>query len=196
MSSSADIMKIYTKTGDTGQTSLFGGQRITKAHQRIESYGTVDELNAQIGLVLATVQKATVAEEMAELVLQCESIQQALFVIGSHLSTPYDPVNIPDALPPVEESAITDLEKWIDDMDADLPPLQNFILPSGTITGSQLHVARTVARRAERAVIRLAAEEAVLPEIIQYFNRLSDYLFVAARYVNHAAGVVETPWKK
>lgn len=189
-------MKIYTKTGDTGKTSLFGGQRITKAHQRIESYGTVDELNAQIGLALAFLQEADMTKQLEEVVIQCESIQQTLFVVGSHLSTPYDPTNIPDTLPPVEASAITDLEEWIDEMDADLPPLQNFILPSGTIIGSQLHVARTVARRAERAVIRLAAEEAVLPEIIQYFNRLSDYLFVAARFVNHTAGVVETPWKK
>ncbi len=105
-------------------------------------------------------------------------------------------MNIPDTLPPVEAQAITRLEEWIDAMDAELPALQNFILPSGTVAGTQLHVARTVARRAERAVIRLNADESLLPEIIQYFNRLSDYLFVAARFVNHAAGVVETPWKK
>ncbi len=188
-------MKIYTKTGDTGQTSLFGGQRITKAHHRIESYGTVDELNAGIGLALAFLQ-ADKSNAVANLILQFEAIQQTLFVIGSHLSTPYDPVNIPSTLPPMEVQAIADLEQWIDEMDAELPELKNFILPSGVLAAAQIHVARTVARRAERAVIRLGAEEQVLPEIIQYFNRLSDYLFVAARFVNHVAGVVETPWRK
>lgn len=188
-------MKIYTKTGDAGETSLFGGQRLTKAHSRIESYGTVDELNAHIGLALALLQSEK-NDTLIDLIEQCEAIQQTLFVIGSHLSTPYDPMNIPSTLPLIEVQAITDLEQWIDTMDEELPELKNFILPSGVPAAAQIHIARTVARRAERAVIRLSAEEQILPEIIQYFNRLSDYLFVAARFVNHVAGVVETPWRK
>ncbi len=188
-------MKVYTKTGDTGETSLFGGQRISKSHGRIESYGTIDELNAALGLASALL-TAHHAEVLAREIEQCEIIQQTLFVIGSHLSTPYDADHVAKHLPPVETRSITDLEEWIDAMDAELPELTQFILPSGTIAASQIHVARTIARRAERAMIQLNHEESVLPEMIQYMNRLSDYLFVLARFANHVSGVVETPWKK
>lgn len=198
------MTKIYTKTGDKGETSLFGGQRITKSHPRIEAYGSIDELNALLGLSIAHVQEILsdsahtpdALQQYTSIAAQLERVQHTLFIIGSHLSTPYDPVNIPKTLPSFESKEIEEMEKWIDAASQNLPELKQFILPSGTVAGSSLHVARTVCRRSERAVIRLAAEELILTDIVRYLNRLSDYLFIVARLVNHLHGVPETPWKK
>lgn len=179
--------KIYTKTGDDGTTGLFGGRRVAKDALRIESYGTVDELNSVLGVVAAS----GLPERHADLVA---TIQEQLFVLGADLATPRGAMkNFP--LPRVAAADVTCLEKAIDALEEGLPPLKNFILPGGTPAGAALHLARTVCRRAERVTVMLAREE---PEIglfpTQYLNRLSDLLFVLARAANHAAGVEERPW--
>ncbi len=176
-------MKIYTRTGDDGTTGLFGGPRISKYDLRIEAYGTVDELNATVGLV------RTNPLEGLDPVL--EAIQEELFELGADLATPLDAgVRVARVSP--ERS--TELERRIDCLEADLAPLQSFILPGGSTAAAQLHVARTVCRRAERLVVRLAAENGTHPEVITYLNRLSDFLFVAARWANHAAGESDVTW--
>jgi cob(I)alamin adenosyltransferase len=179
--------KIYTKTGDDGTTGLFGGRRVEKDSLRIESYGTVDELNCVVGMARA----AGVGEEHDELLA---TIQDQLFVLGADLATPRDAMkNFP--LPRVTSSDVECLERAIDHLEEKLPALKNFILPGGIPSGAALHLARTVCRRAERALVTLLHEE---PEVgslpVQYLNRLSDLLFVLARAVNHAAGVEEHPW--
>lgn len=171
-------MKIYTKTGDTGTTSLFGGERVLKHHPRIEACGTIDELNAQLGLV-------------ADATPYIQTIQRDLFTIGSHLATPNHNPN----LPPLRLEAIEWMEQIIDDITTQLPELRAFILPGGSAVGSQLHIARTICRRAERRVIELAQTETVNPYIIQYLNRLSDLLFQLARLINQADGKAELLWK-
>jgi cob(I)alamin adenosyltransferase len=179
--------KIYTKTGDDGTTGLFGGRRVAKDSLRIESYGTVDELNSVLGLAGA----AGLNAEHEALLL---TVQEQLFVLGADLATPEGAMkNFP--LPRVTLADVECLERAIDTLEATLPPLKNFILPGGTPAGAALHLARTVCRRAERAVVMLAHEEpeiGVLP--VQYLNRLSDFLFVMARAVNHVGGVPERPW--
>jgi len=186
-------MSIYTKTGDEGKTSLFGGKRVSKADLRITAYGQVDELNANIGLLLA--KNETTALSIGTIADVLEPVQHELFVIGSHLATPHDPNNTPDALPSLDHASTGRLEEQIDTLDAELPELKNFILPGGAPSAAQAHIARTVCRRAERAVVLLAEREEIHPDIQQYLNRLSDFLFVLARAFNHAAGVKETNWK-
>ncbi len=181
-------MAIYTKQGDTGDTSLYGGARITKSHLRIEAYGQIDELNAAIGVALS--HNPAVHQE------QLQEIQQELFVLGSHLATQHDPGSVPKELPDFPESALERMEKEIDAMEKELPELTHFIVPSGSAAGAALHLARTICRRAERTVVRLSHEEEILPLILQYLNRLSDYLFTVARAVNHAHGETEREWKK
>jgi cob(I)alamin adenosyltransferase len=179
--------KIYTKTGDDGTTGLFGGKRVAKDSLRIESYGTVDELNSVIGVARASGTAGKHDEMLA-------TIQEGLFVLGADLATPHGAMKN-FALPRVTPSDIECLERAIDALEEDLPALKNFILPGGTAAGAALHLARTVCRRAERAVVMLHHEEpetGLLP--MQYLNRLSDLLFVLARAVNHAAGVEEHPW--
>ncbi len=179
--------KIYTKTGDDGTTGLFGGRRVAKDSLRIESYGTVDELNSVIGLA-----RAQGAGEDHDALLA--TIQEQLFVLGADLATPHDAMKN-FALPRVTPSDVECLERAIDDMERSLPPLKNFILPGGSPAGAALHLGRTVCRRAERAVVMLRHEEpeiGVLP--MQYLNRLSDLLFVLARAVNQSAGIEEHPW--
>lgn len=181
-------MKIYTKTGDAGETGLFAGGRVRKDDTRIEAYGTVDELNAVLGLVRAEQLPATLEETL-------ERVQSELFSVGAELATP-EPDKHGTAL--VGDDHIAALEAAIDEMERELTPLRQFILPSGSRAACLLHVARGVCRRAERRVVTLARSPGtqISPRIIRYLNRLGDYLFVAARFANHAAGIVETPWQR
>jgi cob(I)alamin adenosyltransferase len=178
-------MKIYTRTGDDGSTGLFGGSRVRKSDARIECYGTVDELNAVIGLA-AMASPALLREMLAV-------IQGELFVIGAELATPGGRGH-PAGMEPLQEASIARLEAEIDSAEAVLPPLRNFILPGGCESAARLHLARTVCRRAERRAVELAMEEPVDPMIVKYVNRLSDWLFVQARWANHTAGVADIPW--
>ncbi len=179
-------MKIYTKTGDTGMTSLFGGKRVSKAELRIDSYGTVDELNSYIGLL----RDLEVNQKRKPVLIE---IQDRLFTIGSMLAT--EPGNDKVKIPVLAETDIQLLEKEIDAMDEALPPMRSFVLPGGNTAISFCHIARTVCRRAERIVIALNSLEPVHPLIIQYLNRLSDYLFVLSRKMTKEIGAEETPWK-
>lgn len=179
-------MKVYTKTGDDGSTGLFGGQRVSKADPRIECYGTVDELNAAIGSAAA----AADAELRARLLV----VQSDLFDIGAHLATPPVDAAATRALPPLEPGMFERLERQIDAADATLAPLKNFILPGGSEAACRLHVARTICRRAERAVVEFAQLHKTSPIVITYLNRLSDWLFVEARLANHLAGVADIAW--
>jgi cob(I)alamin adenosyltransferase len=181
-------MKIYTKTGDKGTTSLIGGAKVSKAHLRIEAYGTVDELNSYLGLC-----KDLLTDTGGKAILQ--EIQDHLFTIGAALAC--DPeketkMKIPD----LKEEDILLLEKEIDKMEETLPPMKSFILPGGHPTVSHIHIGRCICRRAERCCVRLEAEEHDVESIImKYLNRLSDYLFVLARYAAHQLKAEENPWK-
>ena len=183
--------KIYTKTGDKGETSLYGGTRVSKAAARVESYGTLDELNAFIGLA-----KAEISDE--KVLNQLQKIQFYLFTVGSETATPTDKLilangkNRLDLM--ISEKEILELEHWMDDLDAELEPLQFFILPSGGKAAASVHVCRTVCRRAERAMVHLNETEEVRPELIKYLNRLSDYLFILARYISKISGEKEDYW--
>jgi len=179
-------LRIYTKTGDKGDTSLLGGTRLPKHHIRIEAYGTVDELNSHIGLLRDVVTD----EKTIDLLI---SIQDRLFTIGSHLAA--DPQTNKMPLPPLHESDIEALEKAIDAMDAVLPPMKSFVLPGGHPHVSYCHIARCVCRRAERAVLRLAENENVEVLLYKYLNRLSDYLFMLSRQLTQWLNAPETPWK-
>jgi cob(I)alamin adenosyltransferase len=182
-------MKIYTKTGDDGTTGLIGGSRVAKSDLRIECYGTVDELNAMIGL-------ATVNALDAALARALRSVQNELFVIGSQLALPADESSSARWLPALEPASVERLEREIDSAEAELPKLTNFILPGGTETAARLHMARTICRRVERLVVSLGADQRTQPLIVTYLNRLSDWLFVQARLVNHRAGVADVAWEK
>ena len=171
-------MKIYTKTGDRGQTSLFGGTRVSKDDARIEAYGTVDELNSFIGLARASALPSDVDAQLLQ-------VQADLFDIGARLASPGT-----SRFAGVSEERITDLEHAIDAMESELAPLTSFILPGGSLGAAQLHVARTICRRAERRVVALENEDTT----ITYLNRLSDYLFVAARFANLRDGTPDVPW--
>jgi cob(I)alamin adenosyltransferase len=180
--------KIYTKTGDKGTTSLIGGTRISKSHLRIAAYGTVDELNSYIGLC-----RDLVGNEKSRSMLM--EIQDRLFTIGSSLAC--DPEKEPKMkIPDLKESDILLLEKEIDAMNEVIPPMKSFILPGGHIAVSHLHIARCICRRAERKAVQLDSEkEEILPIVLQYLNRLSDYLFILARFTGHDLGVDEVLWK-
>lgn len=178
--------KIYTKTGDKGETSLIGGVRVPKFHLRIESYGTVDELNSYLGLIIDGLNNKETSKVLYE-------IQDRLFTIGSVLAS--DPVKSKMKIPDVHEADVELLEQEMDRMDADLPELKNFILPGGNIVASHCHVARCICRRAERIVVHLSAETEVPEIIVRYLNRLSDYLFILSRKIVHDAGATETVWK-
>ena len=177
-------MKIYTKTGDEGMTSLYGGKRISKDDIRIEAYGTVDELNAHIGMLIASLPN----DDQKELLFE---IQKRLFTIGSILaSDPSKELPTPD----LKEADITVLEDAMDNMDAVLEPLRNFVLPGGSKSNSTAHICRTVSRRAERRVISLSNHEEVASILIKYLNRLSDYFFILGRKIAYDLGHEETPW--
>ncbi|AFR34771.1 cob(I)yrinic acid a,c-diamide adenosyltransferase [Riemerella anatipestifer] len=184
-------MKIYTKTGDSGATSLYGGTRVSKAHLRVEAYGTIDELNACLGVAKSYIQEAEVLEQL-------KTIQFDLFTLGSESATPVDKLflaNGKSRLPLViGQNEIETLERWIDAFDEQLEPLQFFILPGGGKASARLHVARTVCRRAERYLVALSEQEEVRAELIKYLNRLSDYLFVLARYISHLHHEPEEYW--
>lgn len=180
--------KIYTKTGDKGSTSLIGGVRVPKNHIRIESYGTVDELNSYLGMVRDMAQNTLVTEWLHE-------IQDRLFTIGSVLAT--DPgKDVKMKLPDLHDNDVIWLEQKIDEMNENLPEMRSFILPGGELAASTAHVARCVCRRAERICVGMQQQDEVVPEIIvRYLNRLSDFLFVLARYIAHINGVEDTPWR-
>lgn len=181
-------MKIYTRTGDKGDTGLFGGGRVPKDHIRVAAYGDVDELNATLGVARATAPGAAFDPLL-------ETIQRDLFSIGGYLATP-DPAKVEAALAKAElpASRIAEFEAAIDASDGELPPLTAFVLPAGTPQAAALHHARTVCRRAERSVIHLAHDVSVPPLIITYLNRLSDLLFTLARLANHRAGIADETW--
>ena len=179
-------MKIYTKTGDTGETSLFDNSRVSKADARVDAYGEVDELNACLGAARA----AGVDADMSGAL---EQIQKDLFAVGARLADPSARIAERVTKAAVTDADVRRLEETIDRLEAGLPPLRRFILPGGSPAGSLLHLARTVCRRAERRAVGLAPAS-VEPAVIVYLNRLSDLLFVMARAVNHGAGVPETEW--
>ncbi|MEK7580885.1 MAG: cob(I)yrinic acid a,c-diamide adenosyltransferase [Patescibacteria group bacterium] len=223
-------MKIYTKTGDGGTTTLFGGKRVDKNSARIEAYGCVDELNSLIGVVIAQIKESslrvpirsersnqlnqdrhdlvkldlamTIKNNWKNIVKKFLRIQGELFVLGTDLATPTD-VRVSTSLklrgaskiPRVTRTFVTRLEKEIDFFDKLLPALKSFILPGGSKTGSKLHFARTIARRAERRIVDLSNTEKINQNSLVYINRLSDWLFVLARYVNQLEKVKEVPWK-
>lgn len=180
-------MKIYTKGGDQGQTGLFGGQRVPKDHLRLHTYGTFDELNATIGLVLA--ENAFPGEGLVRTGLA--RIQNELFQLGAELATPPGKAV---SMRLIESADILRLEGEIDAMESNLKPLKTFILPGGSKVSAFLHLCRTVCRRAERELVVLHRSEPVRPEVLGYVNRLSDYLFVAARFTNAQAGIADIPW--
>lgn len=179
------IMKIYTKGGDKGKTSLLGGKRVSKSDIRIEAYGTVDELNANIGLL----KDYDISDDHKVSLLK---IQNDLFKMGSILACEVDPDKY--NLPRIEDSDISEIEKNIDEMEKELPVLKNFILPGGDLAVSQCHIARCVCRRAERLIVLLSEEEETDDVIIRYLNRLSDFLFVLARKIGHDKGINEINW--
>jgi cob(I)alamin adenosyltransferase len=191
-------MKIYTRTGDQGQTGLYGGTRVSKADPRVAAYGDVDELNACLGMVRA---QGELAEDIVALL---EQLQKDLFAIGARLANPSDKPSrrstigdgrstIDDERLTIDAADIVRLEAAIDRLEAELPPLRRFILPGGSRAGALLHFSRTVCRRAERAIVSLGAEH-VDQHLVIYVNRLSDLLFVMARAVNHRAGQPEIEW--
>ena len=179
-------MKIYTKTGDAGETGLWGGLRVSKDSTRVQAYGTVDECNAAIGVARA----ALGAVPLGNLGTLLAQIQNQLFVVGADLATPGEAAGIPR----VGAGEVAFLEQTIDALEAELEPLRQFILPGGAPAAAQLHLARTVCRHAERWAVRLAREEQINPQVGIYLNRLSDCLFVLARAANARAGVADVPW--
>lgn len=182
-------MKIYTKTGDKGETSLFGGRRVWKDDLRISAYGTVDELNAVLGVAISELMN----KELIEVI---KSIQNDLFTVGSDLASPLDKENKNFVIPRVDAKFIKQLEVLIDKYDSQLPELKNFILPGGLKGSAILHHARTVCRRAEREVVALAKVDGINHEIEVYLNRLSDLLFVLARFENFSSGKNDLHWQK
>ncbi|MEX0683681.1 MAG: cob(I)yrinic acid a,c-diamide adenosyltransferase [Dehalococcoidia bacterium] len=180
---------LYTRSGDAGTTALFGGKRVSKDHLRVEAYGAVDELNSALGVAIVSVRQA-------RLVTVLRDIQNELFNIGSELASEGGKSAKFAALFTDADKKIAVLEKLTDEYDAKVPPLRTFILPGGSPAGAMLHLCRTICRRAERSAITLARKESVNPAVIAYLNRLSDLLFVLARYVSKAARKPETEWRK
>lgn len=185
-------MKIYTRTGDRGETGLFGGQRVGKDHARVESYGEVDELNAVLGLAVTQLR----VDGQEELAQRLQRIQADLFSLGANLATPApeDGGRESAHIPAIPAERIPEMERWIDAAEEELEPLRSFILPGGGEAAARLHLGRTVCRRAERRVIHLAREAHVAEEAIVYLNRLSDLLFTLARLASHRSGVGDVLW--
>lgn len=180
--------RIYTKTGDAGETALFGGLRVLKSHPRVRAYGAVDELNAALGWAITQ-------QVDAEIVRQLQVLQTDLFAFGAHLATAVREGRQAPELPPLPVERASEMERWIDAAEAELPPLRAFILPGGSAQSAALHLARTICRRAEREVVELAQHETVDGSIVVFLNRLSDLLFDLARLANHKAGTAEVQWK-
>ncbi len=188
------LNRIYTRTGDAGQTHLVGGQRVQKDDQRIDCYGTVDELNAFIGIARTTAEDlAPRSEPLAALAAILKRVQHELFNLGSILATL--PADVHPKQPRVTDAEVERLEQEIDRANSELKPLRSFVLPGGSRLDAELHVSRTVCRRAERLLVRLAREQEVPAEAARYLNRLSDALFVWSRWANHALGQAETLWE-
>ena len=179
-------VKIYTKTGDSGETSLFDGTRVAKTDPRVVAYGDVDELQACLGMARA-------AKLPADLDEMCLSLQRDLFALGARLADPAHRIARRVEKIVIDERSVARLEGWIDALDTEIPPLRHFILSDGAPAGAVLHFARTVCRRAERSILSLG-DGAVEPVVVVYVNRLSDLLFTMARAANHRAGTTETPW--
>jgi len=178
-------VKIYTRTGDDGSTGLLGSGRVSKSDTRVEAYGSVDELNAAIGMARALDRQRWLEPDLGE-------VQERLFQLGAELATA--DAALLEKLNRVRAEDVTALERWIDRCEADLPPLKRFILPQGSELAVSLHLARTICRRAERRVVAIAPGTPVSPEPMRYLNRLADLLFVLARWCNRRAGVAETEW--
>jgi cob(I)alamin adenosyltransferase len=178
-------MKIYTRTGDDGTTGLLGAARVPKHDARVESYGTVDELNAALGVAITLDPQRWLADDLM-------AVQSALFRVGAELATA--DARALQSIARITDDDVVALERSIDRLDADLPTLTKFVLPGGSPLAAQMHLARTVCRRAERRVTALAENAGDLTRIVQYLNRLADLLFVMARHANHRAGVAETTW--
>ncbi len=190
-------LKIYTKTGDKGETSLIGGKRVSKADLRLNSYGTIDELNSVLGILLAQIaSEKTYASKKNQTLAGClklvNEVQSSLFDIGSHLACENEKLSA--KLPKINTSQITEMESWIDLANTELHELKNFILPGGTMAASYAHLARTVARRSERITVALGKKTKVDQDVVIYLNRLSDFLFVMARYLNHLQKIEDVIW--
>ena len=187
-------MKIYTRTGDLGETGLFGGGRVTKDHVRVEAYGAVDELNSLLGLALRELDR----DELRALAAPLRLVQGDLLSIGASLATPTEAEGGHGAahVPPLPVARIAEMELWMDAAEEELEPLREFILPGGTEAAARLHVARTVCRRAERRIVALARVARVDSAIVQYVNRLSDLLFTYARLANRRAGAQDEKWDR
>lgn len=181
-------MKIYTRTGDKGTTALFGSGRVPKTHPRIEAYGTVDEINSIVGMARSHLTESPNADRIDAYL---QELQTELFTLGADLATP---PNTKARVARIQDEDVARLERRIDELEVDLSPLKKFILPGGSPAAAALHVARTTCRRAERLLLRAAESEEISPPAPVYLNRLSDYLFVLARWVNRAEGVDETTW--
>ncbi len=183
-------MKIYTRTGDTGDTALFGGGRVPKDHPRVAACGAIDELNAFIGRAIGDVRTDRIRGYLT-------LIQHDLFTLGSHMaSPPTDRGAAGTTLPPFPENRPREMESWIDEADTTLAPLTEFILPGGTAGACALHICRTVCRRAERSAVGVARSDSSAAFSVRYLNRLSDLLFVLARIENQVAGVPDAPWSQ
>ncbi|MEM2140326.1 MAG: cob(I)yrinic acid a,c-diamide adenosyltransferase [Nitrososphaera sp.] len=185
-------MKIYTRTGDKGETGLIGGRRVGKDHPRIVAYGAVDELNSSIGMAVCMLRLEEVLADLADIFTQ---VQNDLFVVGSDLADPDYPAS-KFGTPRTTEKMAAALEPIIDRLESELPPITFFILPGGSTPGAMLHVCRGVSRRAETAAVALSKVERINPAILVYLNRLADLLFVAARLANKRLGVADVAWKK
>ena len=186
------MMKIYTKQGDQGETGLFGGIRVPKDHLRIRTYGTLDELNSILGMVISRMDQEEVHDgRFLELKSRLLRVQGELFQVGAELATPRGKS---PGIELVSMDRVEELEHEIDSMEEKLPPLKSFILPGGTRLAAELHLARTVSRRAEREVVVLHRAEPQRDDVMQFMNRLSDYFFVCARFANHLLGREDTPW--
>ncbi len=182
-------MKIYTRTGDDGSTALFGGGRVPKDHARVAAFGAVDELNSMIGWAATQLAAGATLDRLAR-------IQHDLFALGAELATPpAAPGRRRPVTPPLPAARVAEMESWMDEADRELPPLTRFVLPGGSPAAAALHVARTVCRRAERAVVGLDSLDAIDPLVIAYLNRLSDLLFVLARLENARAGREDVVWE-
>lgn len=182
-------MKIYTKTGDKGDTGLIDGSRISKSDLRIIAYGEVDEANSHIGLIISNFEKNSIFDDVKKILL---NVQQDLFVLGAELANPN---TLKDDNMLVKREMISTIEKYIDNFDSELAPISNFILPGGSIESSLLHICRTVVRRAETSAVALAKEQIINQEILTYLNRISDLFFVLARVTNKRQKRNDIPWK-
>ncbi len=184
-------MKLYTRSGDDGTTGLFGGGRVSKDHPRIEAYGTVDELNACIGLIASACRVEHPFER--RLLAIFAQVQSRLFDIGADLATPEDSKGSAKIVR-IDDRFIQEIESWIDEIDDKNEPIRTFVMPGGTELAARMHLARTVCRRAERMMVRLGHVEPVTHGAIHWINRLSDMLFAMSRQANHVAGVADVPW--